>query len=428
MLANGIAFCQNDLSISKAIQIGLNNNFGIKIKKIEEEIASEQLENANKQRLPRVDLFLTQMNSSNNSNSPTSFVQGFYNDRGWSMGVDANWIIFEGFKARIDQSRLEKLHQQSRGYTLLLVENTIQAIMLAYYNVLVKKEAVNVQEDAKERSEERYLDAQFQFQQGTSSGYDVLRFENSMLIDSTSSIVKKKAYALAMQQLNMAMGNKFYKAYKLTDEIDYQKSSYDFEKLQQKMASLNQELNNQYLNLTLRRNDIGLLKSSRYPKVAVNSGLTSNFNGTKFPELPRIKSNNFNFYLNFSVNYNLFDGGEISRAIQEGQLKEEIANLEIEQVKQELSTTLQNAITNYDTQLAIITINDKLIANLKKNIALEKDRYKNGFSSLLDYRSLQQEMLNAELTRLEAIYELLVNEIEILKLTGSLTKYRNGRR
>jgi len=421
-MMTGPLFAQDKLNLIEAIRIGLSNNFGIKILKIEEDIAQNQLNNVYRRRLPKVDLFARQQNNSNNNRSPTSFVQGFYSDRGLDLGLDATWVVFEGFKARLDKSRLEKLNRQSNGNTMLLVENTIHAIMLAYYNTLIKKEAGVVQHESGIRSKERYNDAKFQFEKGKVSGYDLLRFENAMLIDSTNSIIQQKELDIAMQTLNLAMGNKIYKVYQLTDKLDYQKEDYQFIKLQQKMISLNKELQNQYLNLMLRRNDIGILKANRYPKLAINTGLSQNFNSTKFQEIDRIKGGSFRFYLNFSVTYNLFDGGQINRAIDEGQFKEKIAALEIEQIKQELSNVLKKAVTNYNMQLQIIRINEKLINNLKQNLILEKGRYKNGFSSLLEYRSLQQENINAEQTRLEAIYELLISETEILKLTGSLLK------
>ncbi len=420
------ASAQTELSLAKAIKIGLQNNFGIQIQQLEEQIAFNQLENVNKDRLPRIDLLARQINNINNNSSPTSFVQGFYNDRGLNLAADANWIIFEGFKAKLEKSRLEKIHKQSQGNSMLVVENTIQAIMLAYYNTLVKVEAVKVQDEAIERSEDRFKDAKLQLKHGKASTYDVLRFENSFLIDSSNYIIQQKELALANQALNMAMGNKYHKEYQLTDEISYKKTAYNFDKLQQKMTSLNRELINQYLNLTLRRNEIGILQAQRYPTIALNTGVTENFNSTKFPEIERINGSNFNFYLNFAVSYTLFDGGQINRSIQDNKIKEQIEALKIEDVKQELSMELKNAITNYNTQLEIIFINEKLIQNLNKNIVLEKERYQNGFSSLLDYRSLQQEFLNAQQTRLEAINELLVNETEILKLTGSLTKYKKS--
>lgn len=418
-------YAQNKLSLSKAINIGLSNNFGIKILKIEENIAQLNLDNINKERLPKINLLAEQQNGFNNNNTPTSFVQEFYSDRGLNLRVDANWIIFEGFKARIDKSRLEKLHNLSKGNSMLLVENTIHAIMLAYYNAYVQSKAVKVREDAKNRSRERYQDIKFQFKHGKVSTYEVLRFENALLIDSSNIILQTRDLKLAMQALNTAMGNKIFRNYTITDEIKFQKENYNFDKLQQKMASLNRELVNQYINLTLRKNDIGLMRASRKPTVAINGGLNQRFNATKFLEMPKIRGNSFQFYLNFSVSYNLFDGGEVDRSIQKAKLWQEVETLKIENIKQELSAELQNVITNYETQLQIIKINESIAKNLKRNMILEEDRYKNGFSSLLDYRSLQQEYLNVEQTRLEAIYQLLVSETEILKLTGGLTKY-NG--
>jgi len=100
-------FAQEDLSLIKAIKIGLNNNFGIKIQRLEEKNASNKTANAYKDRLPTASLLLRAPVNINSSNSPTSFVQGFYNDRGVSGGLDLNWTLFEGFKAKIEKSRFE---------------------------------------------------------------------------------------------------------------------------------------------------------------------------------------------------------------------------------------------------------------------------------------------------------------------------------
>jgi len=307
------------------------------------------------------------------------------------------------------------------------VENTIQAIILAYYNTLIQQEALKVQRNAHQRSRERYFDAKLQLQYGKSSAYDVFRFENAMLIDSTNSIIMNDQVLDALQSLNLAMGNEKNKDYRLTDIIDHQRKRYDYEMLRRKMLQLNRELQQQYLNLSLRKTNLHLIQADRYPTVSVGSGFTQSFNSTKFPELERLGGSNFNFYLNFSVSYNLFDGGEVRQTIEKGQLQEQISKLQIEDVKQELSNVLKNVITNYQTQANIININDRVIQNLKKSLVLEKDRFHNGFSSLLDYRSLQQEYLQAEQTRLEAIFKLITNEVEILKLTGGIMKYNEKR-
>jgi len=416
-------FAQEDLSLIKAIKIGLNNNFGIKIQRLEEKNASNKTANAYKDRLPTASLLLRAPVNINSSNSPTSFVQGFYNDRGVSGGLDLNWTLFEGFKAKIEKSRFEKLETQEKSNTMMLAENTINAIILAYYNVLIQKESVLVQEAAQKRSEERFQNAKFQEQHGKISNYEVIRYENSMLGDKANSIQEQKKLELSMQALNIAMGNKYLKEYDLTDQFSYEEQPYDYDKLQQKMAALNTELSLQYLNLSLRKSTIGIIDATKYPKIGINSGITQRLNQTKFKEIDRISSTNFNYYLNFSISYNLFNGDKVNRRLEEEKLREKMEILNVDKVKQKLSNQLKNAITNYHTQLDIIKINEQLIKNLEKNIELEKDRYLNGFSSLLDYQSLQQEYIKAQKNKLDAIYELLVNETEILKLTGGLIKY-----
>ena len=57
--------------------------------------------------------------------------------------VNLNWTIFDGFGAQINKRKYEELEAQSEGNTELLIENTIQYVILAYYNVLLQKEEAN---------------------------------------------------------------------------------------------------------------------------------------------------------------------------------------------------------------------------------------------------------------------------------------------
>jgi len=416
------ATAQVPLSLSQAVEKGLKNNFAIQINQLETQMAATKVKAAKKERLPKVDLYATQGTNLVNDRSPTSFINDFYRDRNLSFGVEGNWVLFDGFQGKINRERYQKLMESSEGNGQLAIENAIYATLLTYYDALLKKEALKVARESKQLSTERYTDAQLQQQLGKASNYDVLRFENALLIDSSTIVNQQKAFDAALLALNKAIGNRKIVAYQLTDPLNYVAQKYELPKMRKQLERTNQVLRNRYINLETLKLRTEIVRKSALPTISISTGLSQRFNGTQFPEVPRIKSNTFQYNLRFSANYTLFDGGTIKRRIEENEVLEQIAYLQIDQVKQELNDNLSAAVSNYNRQLSIIQVNERLIQNLVKNMELEKDRYTNGFSSALNYRTVQLEYITAQFTRLEAIYELLRNEVDILRITGGLSE------
>lgn len=411
---------QTPLSLSKAIKIGLSNNLDIQISNLETQTATNQLNAIKKDRLPRLSANISQNNSIVNDRSPTTLINNFYRDHFWSFGVNGDWVIFDGFKGRIGAKRFQKIKKEFEGRTQLAIENTIYAITLAYYKALLEKEALLVAQKAKQLSEERYKNGTQQERLGKISNYDLLRLKNALLSDSTTILIQQKKYEAALEILRATMGQTKAIVYQLTDKLAYDFKDYNFKKLLPKLKQGNQALENQYSRLEAQRETTQLLKADLYPTIAVNSGIFQRMNNTYISELGNIKSNTFNFYVSFSVNYNLFDGGRTKRAIQESQIQEKVELLKKDQIEQSLSNDLVKFVKNYQRQLAIIELNDELIQNIEKSLRLEKDRFDNGISVRWDYRTLQQEFVTAQYRKLEAIFELLSNELEILRLTGDL--------
>lgn len=418
-----LCLAQKDLSLEKAIETSLRNNYKIEIQKLEGDIIANNQKTLYKKRLPTVSLNANQQNNINNTDSPTSFVKGFYGDNSIVGGLAMNWVLFDGFKIRIEKSRLEKLGEQNENMLMLRVETTVHATMLAYYDVLLKQQDLKNSRLSQKYSEERLKDAEFKFTKGSASKYDINRLKNSVLNDSTDCLMRKQFLAQALQQLNLVLGNKNLVEYKLTDQQLYEKKNYRFSSLQHKMFSLNGELQNQYLNMYLKKNALAFAKSGRFPKVELNGGTTQNFTQTKFEEIPWVDSRNFNFYMNLAISFNLFDGGEMRRQIKTAKIQRQIEDLKIEEIKRELSNQLRNAVSNYHNQLELVELNEELIKNLKELRDDEAERYRSGFSSLLDFQLLKQEFEKAEKNQMDVVFKLLQTEAEILKLTGGLLKY-----
>jgi hypothetical protein len=61
---------------------------------------------------------------------------------------------------------------------------------------------------------------------------------------------------------------------------------------------------------------------------------------------------------------------------------------------------------------------------LEKNIEIALSRVEGGYSSFIEYRGLQIELLESKLELLETVFELKVAETEISRLIGGITRMK----
>ena len=139
-----------------------------------------------------------------------------------------------------------------------------------------------------------------------------------------------------------------------------------------------------------------------------------------YVSLPRSTSYSYDFYANFSLSFNLFNGGRTRKAIQAAQIQEEIGKLGIDQMKQSLSNAMVTIFEMYSIRKQLLSVADLSLEKAKLNLELSTERFKSGAINSFNFRDIQLIYINAEFNRLEAVYNLLDANTEILRLSGSI--------
>jgi len=427
-----ISSAQEDLTLSQAIEIGLENNYQISIAEKNIEIAKNNNTWKAAGRYPSINLNLSNNNSFAGQNNPASFLQEFTSLSGGLNGsVDGSYILFDGHKFKINKKRFEVLEKQSEGNVKIAIEQTIQNIILAYYNAAIQKENVNTVKELLKLSRDRIDYQKVKAEFGQAGKFDLLQSEDAYFNDSTSYLVQLNGYEIALQNLSLTMGiDDFNKRYNPTDGLTYDGSVYNFEDLKKKMLDSNQSLKNLYVTQSLTAIEIESAKSFNKPTVAVNGGLglggtVSSLNVIEPSTFPVDNPNtqrNYNVYVNFTANYPLYDGGNRKRNIENATIQENIAQLNIEDFKRNLSTQLNNTLANYNNQVRLLELTSARVDNAKENISIAEERFKAAQINSFDYRTIQLNYLNATQSYLQAIFNLKNTETELIRLTGGLIR------
>ncbi|HPW62046.1 MAG TPA: TolC family protein, partial [Cyclobacteriaceae bacterium] len=148
---------QDTLSLAKAIQIGLQNNFDVQIGRLNVDIAKNNNNWGQAGMLPTINLIGNQPNNITQRKPANPFaVPGKSISDNLTGQLDVQFTLFDGFFVRLSKQRLDKLEELSNGNARFLMENTVQGIILGYYSVLLQREQLQVLITNKQFSKERY--------------------------------------------------------------------------------------------------------------------------------------------------------------------------------------------------------------------------------------------------------------------------------
>ncbi|GAB2619079.1 TolC family protein [Emticicia sediminis] len=415
-------FAQTQLSLDEAIRIGLQNNYKVQISKQQLDIAKLNQNVGVTERFPSVSFDMGQNNVYSNNNSPINFVNGVYGDNSLNADFNANYILYNGNQRNLKKNQLIILQKQNDQLYRNTRENIIKDVFEAYFKTLIEKEKTQVLKETKSLSKLRLNDLKLQLNLGKASNFEVLRAENSFLIDSSSFLQQENIYQTALNKLSMILGFDRAKNYILIDKLEIPKESFDFDALRSRMIAQNHEILAKQIETSLNKNKIQLISSQRSPTIRLNSRLGRSFSTTRFEGNPAVKGNISNFTIGLGASVPIYNGGEIKRAINEALIENRIGELQLNALKQEYSIELTNAFAAYQNQLKAVKLNQQLVKNLGSSLQLVKGRLESGFSNALEYRTIQLEYVQSNFTYLESMYSLKSYEIAIRKLIGDLDK------
>jgi len=449
-----VTHAQDELSLARAIQIGLQNNFNVQIGKLNEDLAKINNTWGQAGLFPTINLIGSQPNSIVQRKPANPFAVAGKNISDNLTGqLDAQFTLFDGFFVRLSKERLEKLEELSSGNARFVMENTVQAIILGYYQMLLQQEQLNVLVKNKAFSKERYDYVKLRKELGSAITFDVLQEQNNYLTDSASVLQQEIVIKNQIRNFNLLLNENINKTYVLTDKIPLENEAYQYEDLRDKMVKSNTNLRNQYISQELFRNATGIAESNYAPLVTLNVGangsldrLNANFRTTtgnvlentvgfvnRDPGQPVFNNvnetafkpstqtgNSYGAYANFGLRFTLFNGGQIRREVESLRIQEKIAEVTTDQLKLSLENDLLATLDLYNLRRQLVQIAQVRLEAAELNLSLANERYKNGALSAIDLRIVQDSYQQAALDNLLAIFTGITSRVDLVRLTGGL--------
>ena len=413
---------QEVLTVSEAIELALENNYGIKIASNNNRIAENNTSVLNSGYLPTLTgnagaTYNLDNTEAEFSDGRVTNLDGAESSR-YNASLNLNYTLFDGLGRHYDYKRLKEQYQLSELEARETIENTIFQLFTVYYNVAQISENVDALEQTLSISKDRIVRAQYQFDYGQSTKLGVLNAQVDINNDSINVINSKQQLKNTKRDLNVVLGNAYGNEFSVDTLINF-KIDISKQDLFDKMKSNNVSLLQIEKNIAINEFTIKANKSGYLPTVGLTGSYGWNKNNNNAASFVAV-STNTGLSGGVNLSWNLFDGGRTITQVKNAKINLENQQLQKESVLISVERDFNNAWDDYKNKLTIFRVQEENILTSKNNFDRTQEKFKLGQMTSIEFRQAQLNLLNAELSRNQAKYQAKIAELNLLLLSGEL--------
>lgn len=409
------------LSYQAVIEAALKNNFDIQIAKNNLSIAEQQNTFGNAGFLPRVDVNASGMLSSNKTKQ--EFSSGLMVDKNGvssnnvSAGIYLTWTIFDGLKMFAAKERLELLEESGQLNLKLQIENTIQQVTLAYFQIVKQEQLIKGIITAKNVSEERIKLAQKKLDVGAGSNVELLHAKLDLNAQRSNLLSQQNVLNEFKGRLLVLLKTDPYTAFSVDSIFTFIEIKSQ-EDIKQNIEKANNSLLFAQKNAAVSNQYIKEIRSQRLPKLALNANYVygRNTNTAGFTLL----NQNQGTGVGFTFSWNLFNGFNTSGQLKAAALQLENSSINEQSTRYTLFSAAAIAYSKWLGDKEMLSLEEENIKLAEESLKISVERSRLGLGNYLETKESQNSYEQSVTRLVNARYNLKVSETELRKMTGGL--------
>lgn len=422
------ATAQEVLTLEQAIDLGLKNNFDIRMARNDAEVAANDFAYANFAFAPRING--TAAKTWSNTATKQEFGNGNKRDTSglknqqWQAAVNLNWTLFDGLKMFATRKRFQAIEVLGELSVKNQVENTIANIINSYYNIAQQKQQLRALAEQMDISNERVKLSDAKFQTGLAPKTDWLQAkvdynaQRAMWLRQQTAIEQSKA---ALNQL-LAIAEESTN-YDVLDTIPVN-LSLSYGAILENIGNTNPQLQVARQNLEISRITLKERIGEFFPVLSFNSAY--NFNQSRASaavnQFSPVFNQNKGLNYGFSATVPIFNGLNAHRQMKAAKLDIEYQQLSLENQQSQVNLFLRNAFRDYEYYKQALTLEEESVGLARENVMVALERFKQGVSTTLELKEAQESLELAAYRLIQARYNTKVAETELMRLKGDLLK------
>jgi outer membrane protein TolC len=415
---------QKLLSLEESIQLGLQNHYSIQISKKREKQALNDNTPGNAGFLPTITGTLNKSYTISGLDQEffgglrAPLVQSGVNSNSGNAGLAMVWTLYDGKGMFILRDRFKELQNLGAKQTETAIENLISLISSSYYDLIRQNLRVNNFKKGLEISNDRLKLAKDRYEVGQGSKVDYYSAQVDYNEDKALLIAQEQSYLNTKISYNTLLVRNHQEEFNVDSKIDLL-PKLNLPELKEFALKQNPTLISALLTKKITDLDTKNIQSLQMPQIDLLAGynMSQVNNGAGFG-VQKGSSDVLNYGLRATIN--IFDGYNQKRRVQNAKINAEIAQLQIDDLKNALISSLEKAFVTYENALNLISLETENYTIAKQNIDIAFDRFKVGIATSYELREVQRNAVSAETRLIETKFAAKAAEIELIRLSGNL--------
>lgn len=417
------AQAQQWLTLSRAMEETLKNNFFINIVRNDSSVAANNNTWGNAGALPSLDVsagISTAVNKTEQRfNNGNEIKQDGASTDNINAAVRLNWTLFDGMRMFAAKSRLAA-GQEMAGWQLKAeMENKISELIAAYFNVVRLQQSLRVIEETIQINDERVGIAKARFEVGAASKLDYLQAKVDRDARMSEMLRLRNELQEAVASVNLLSGITEFREFYASDSItlEYQPQLND---IYNTFPSKNAEMQIGKSQIKINDKLISEYRSWRYPWLSANAGYSysRNENEVGFS----LFNSNQGLQAGLTLSWNLFNGLNTGRQIKNAKIQYSSANLLLDAARASISQQIAVAFRKYESDRAIVILEESGLSFARENADISLEAYRLGSISGIQLREAQNSYEMALNRLIDARYQAKLSETSLMKLNGDLIR------
>lgn len=402
----------DELSLSYALSFALDNNFDIRQAK--ERIRQQEgiLLEVRSQGLPGVGATASYSRLDRE-------ISASGENRTWNVSVTARQVLFAGggVSASIKSQKL------ALDAAVLEMQAVIDAALLdvrtRFYNVLVSRERIKVQEQNVELLQRQLQDVRNRFEAGTVSNFEVLRAEVALANAQAPLINARNTYRIAIEELRQSLGfttnddDNLGKTPQFVGTLEFQPVSFDLSSALSTAKARRPDLQRLQKLEEAAEQVVRVRRSNYLPDLS----LVGSYQNSKRPG-----SNDFigrdGFTVGLQSTWDIFDAGATRGRVQQARSQLEQTRLVLEEAELAVSVEVRRALSSLQEAVELSEASKRVVQQAEEAVRLADARYSAGTATQLDVLQARTDLTTARLNQLEAFYRFNVAHAAVRRAMG----------
>ena len=343
-------------------------------------------------------------------------------DKSWNVNITAKQVLYAGGQVRA-AIRIAKFTEDSSYYQLRdTVDRIIAQTRAQFYDVLLNRALIKVQEESVQLLGDQLKDQQNRFDAGTVPRFNVLRAEVELSNARPDLIRAKNSYLIAQFQIAKTLG---------LDPGPNGKPTFDcigeFQIIERPLGLLNAlqlarekraYLKVQRQQILIAKEQIKVALAGYKPRLDASAGYEFR-NSRLSDELDKVVDG---WFYGVTGSWNIFDGLETAGKVQQARAQLESSKINYDDSVQKVELEVQQSYANLQAARETIRSQQKNVEQALEALRLSNERFSAGAGTQLDVLDARVALTKARTTEIQsrAAYNKELAEFDRVTATDTI--------